>query len=163
MPLQCEENTVKHFYTSHFLECEGGLGGYAYGLIVFSFVSIVLAPQMDSLLSEWLLYHISSPFWLLKALFSPFTLVKVCAETASHCATGQVLLFFSTKCSMFLCRCCYRSCSRNPIESILARVKKLGQTFKEHYSLDSEDMPGSHIGTNTNGCSPTHSLKTTVG
>ncbi|KAF1392142.1 hypothetical protein PFLUV_G00049500 [Perca fluviatilis] len=39
----------------------------------------------------------------------------------------------------------FKSCSRNPTESILARVKALGQTFKEHYTKDSEDMPGSHI------------------
>ncbi|XP_070701649.1 retinoblastoma-like protein 1 isoform X1 [Pempheris klunzingeri] len=39
----------------------------------------------------------------------------------------------------------FQSCSRNPTESILARVKTLGQTFKEHYTNDSEDMPGSHI------------------
>ncbi|KAJ4926640.1 hypothetical protein JOQ06_014389 [Pogonophryne albipinna] len=39
----------------------------------------------------------------------------------------------------------FRSCSRNPTESLLARVKTLGQTFKEHYTNDSEDMPGSHI------------------
>lgn len=57
----------------------------------------------------------------------------------------------------------FRSCSRNPSESILARVKKLGQTFKEHYSLDTEDLPGSHIGTNTKALSPTHNLITAVG
>ncbi|KAK5934670.1 hypothetical protein CgunFtcFv8_015045 [Champsocephalus gunnari] len=39
----------------------------------------------------------------------------------------------------------FRSCSRNPTESLLARVKTLGQTFKEHYTNDSADMPGSHI------------------
>ncbi|XP_029007007.1 LOW QUALITY PROTEIN: retinoblastoma-like protein 1 [Betta splendens] len=39
----------------------------------------------------------------------------------------------------------FRSCSRNPTEAILARVKALGQTFKEHYTSDSEDTPGSHI------------------
>ncbi|XP_037304283.1 retinoblastoma-like protein 1 isoform X1 [Pungitius pungitius] len=39
----------------------------------------------------------------------------------------------------------FRSCSRNPTESILGRVKTLGQTFKHHYTKDSEDMPGSHI------------------
>lgn len=55
------------------------------------------------------------------------------------------VLFHGLPVSLF-----FRSCSRNPSESILARVKKLGQTFKEHYSLDTEDMPGSHIGTNTN-------------
>uniref|UniRef100_A0A3Q3WKP7 Retinoblastoma-like protein 1 n=1 Tax=Mola mola TaxID=94237 RepID=A0A3Q3WKP7_MOLML len=38
-----------------------------------------------------------------------------------------------------------KSCSKDPTESILARVKTLGQTFKEHYTNDSEDMPGSHI------------------
>lgn len=40
-----------------------------------------------------------------------------------------------------------RSCSRDPTESILTRVKTLGQTFKDHYTNDSEDTPGSHIGT----------------
>ncbi|XP_056292900.1 retinoblastoma-like protein 1 isoform X2 [Pseudoliparis swirei] len=39
----------------------------------------------------------------------------------------------------------FRSCSRNPSDSILGRVKTLGQTFKEHYTKDSEDTPGSHI------------------
>uniref|UniRef100_A0A3B5PP90 Retinoblastoma-like 1 (p107) n=1 Tax=Xiphophorus maculatus TaxID=8083 RepID=A0A3B5PP90_XIPMA len=39
----------------------------------------------------------------------------------------------------------FRSCSRDPTDSILARVKALGQTFKEHYTNDSEDTPGSHI------------------
>uniref|UniRef100_A0A8C9Y965 Retinoblastoma-like protein 1 n=1 Tax=Sander lucioperca TaxID=283035 RepID=A0A8C9Y965_SANLU len=39
----------------------------------------------------------------------------------------------------------FKSCSRNPTESILGRVKALGQIFKEHYTKDSEDMPGSHI------------------
>ncbi|XP_073325249.1 uncharacterized protein [Pagrus major] len=39
----------------------------------------------------------------------------------------------------------FRSCSRDPSDNILTRVKTLGQTFKEHYTKDSEDMPGSHI------------------
>ncbi|KAM7401570.1 hypothetical protein PAMP_016876 [Pampus punctatissimus] len=39
----------------------------------------------------------------------------------------------------------FKSCSRDPTESILARVKTLGQTFKEHYTNDSGDTPGSHI------------------
>uniref|UniRef100_A0A8P4K177 Retinoblastoma-like protein 1 n=1 Tax=Dicentrarchus labrax TaxID=13489 RepID=A0A8P4K177_DICLA len=39
----------------------------------------------------------------------------------------------------------FKSCTRDPTESILARVKTLGQTFKEHYTNNSEDMPGSHI------------------
>uniref|UniRef100_A0A8D3C1R5 Retinoblastoma-like 1 (p107) n=1 Tax=Scophthalmus maximus TaxID=52904 RepID=A0A8D3C1R5_SCOMX len=39
----------------------------------------------------------------------------------------------------------FKSCSRDPTESILARVKTLGQTFKHHYTNDSEDTPGSHI------------------
>nr|XP_020443437.1 retinoblastoma-like protein 1 [Monopterus albus] len=39
----------------------------------------------------------------------------------------------------------FKLCSRDPTESILARVKTLGQTFKEHYTKDSEDAPGSHI------------------
>uniref|UniRef100_A0A672ZM96 Retinoblastoma-like 1 (p107) n=1 Tax=Sphaeramia orbicularis TaxID=375764 RepID=A0A672ZM96_9TELE len=39
----------------------------------------------------------------------------------------------------------FKSCSRDPTQSILSRVKTLGQTFKEHYTNDSEDTPGSHI------------------
>ncbi|CAI5686646.1 unnamed protein product [Oreochromis niloticus] len=39
----------------------------------------------------------------------------------------------------------FKSCSRDPTESILTRVKTLGQTFKGHYTNDSEDTPGSHI------------------
>lgn len=39
----------------------------------------------------------------------------------------------------------FKSCSRDPTDPILARVKSLGQTFKEHYTNDSEDTPGSHI------------------
>uniref|UniRef100_A0A667XAV7 Retinoblastoma-like protein 1 n=1 Tax=Myripristis murdjan TaxID=586833 RepID=A0A667XAV7_9TELE len=39
----------------------------------------------------------------------------------------------------------FKSCSRDPTESILTRVKMLGQNFKEHYTNDSEDTPGSHI------------------
>uniref|UniRef100_A0AAX7UC65 Retinoblastoma-like protein 1 n=1 Tax=Astatotilapia calliptera TaxID=8154 RepID=A0AAX7UC65_ASTCA len=39
----------------------------------------------------------------------------------------------------------FKSCSRDPTESILTRVKTLGQTFKEHYTNDLEDTPGSHI------------------
>uniref|UniRef100_A0A672G0C8 Retinoblastoma-like protein 1 n=1 Tax=Salarias fasciatus TaxID=181472 RepID=A0A672G0C8_SALFA len=39
----------------------------------------------------------------------------------------------------------FKSCSRDPTESILGRVKTLGQTFKEHYTNDSEDTPGAHI------------------
>uniref|UniRef100_A0A3Q2CBU5 Retinoblastoma-like 1 (p107) n=1 Tax=Cyprinodon variegatus TaxID=28743 RepID=A0A3Q2CBU5_CYPVA len=39
----------------------------------------------------------------------------------------------------------FKSCSRSPTESILTRVKTLGQTFKEHYTNDSDDTPGSHI------------------
>uniref|UniRef100_A0A3P8WXZ0 Retinoblastoma-like 1 (p107) n=1 Tax=Cynoglossus semilaevis TaxID=244447 RepID=A0A3P8WXZ0_CYNSE len=39
----------------------------------------------------------------------------------------------------------FRSCSRDPTETVLTRVKTLGQTFKEHYTKDSEDSPASHI------------------
>uniref|UniRef100_A0A3B3DPY9 Retinoblastoma-like 1 (p107) n=1 Tax=Oryzias melastigma TaxID=30732 RepID=A0A3B3DPY9_ORYME len=39
----------------------------------------------------------------------------------------------------------FKTCSRDPSGSVLARVKSLGQTFKEHYTNDSEDSPGSHI------------------
>uniref|UniRef100_UPI003AAE0AD5 retinoblastoma-like protein 1 isoform X2 n=1 Tax=Centroberyx gerrardi TaxID=166262 RepID=UPI003AAE0AD5 len=39
----------------------------------------------------------------------------------------------------------FKSCSKDPTELILTRVKTLGQTFKEHYTNDSDDTPGSHI------------------
>uniref|UniRef100_A0A671WHL7 Retinoblastoma-like protein 1 n=1 Tax=Sparus aurata TaxID=8175 RepID=A0A671WHL7_SPAAU len=39
----------------------------------------------------------------------------------------------------------FKSCSRDPSDNILTRVKTLGQAFKEHYTRDSEEMPGSHI------------------
>ncbi|XP_054639632.1 retinoblastoma-like protein 1 [Dunckerocampus dactyliophorus] len=39
----------------------------------------------------------------------------------------------------------FKSCSRDPTESIVSRVKTLGKTFKEHYTSDSEDSQGSHI------------------
>ncbi|XP_020784066.1 retinoblastoma-like protein 1 isoform X2 [Boleophthalmus pectinirostris] len=39
----------------------------------------------------------------------------------------------------------FKSCTRDPTDGILARVKTLGQTFKEHYTNDSDDSPGSHI------------------
>ncbi|XP_053294488.1 retinoblastoma-like protein 1 [Pleuronectes platessa] len=39
----------------------------------------------------------------------------------------------------------FKSCSRDPTASILSRVKTLGHAFKEHYTRDSEDAPGSHI------------------
>uniref|UniRef100_A0A672ZPG6 Retinoblastoma-like protein 1 n=1 Tax=Sphaeramia orbicularis TaxID=375764 RepID=A0A672ZPG6_9TELE len=54
----------------------------------------------------------------------------------------------------------FKSCSRDPTQSILSRVKTLGQTFKEHYTNDSEDTPGSHIGTNTQGTHTESSYRT---
>ncbi|XP_061688428.1 retinoblastoma-like protein 1 isoform X2 [Syngnathoides biaculeatus] len=39
----------------------------------------------------------------------------------------------------------FRSCSRDPTESIASRVKSLGLTFKKHYSDDSDGSSGSHI------------------
>uniref|UniRef100_A0A674ARK4 Retinoblastoma-like 1 (p107) n=1 Tax=Salmo trutta TaxID=8032 RepID=A0A674ARK4_SALTR len=40
----------------------------------------------------------------------------------------------------------FKSCSRDPIVAILGRVKTLGETFKQHYTKDSEELPGSHMG-----------------
>ncbi|XP_019716014.1 retinoblastoma-like protein 1 [Hippocampus comes] len=39
----------------------------------------------------------------------------------------------------------FKSCSRDPTESIVSQVKMLGQTFKEHYTNDSDHSSGSHI------------------
>lgn len=44
-----------------------------------------------------------------------------------------------------LLRLC-RSCSRDPTQAVLGRVKALGLTFKEHYTKSTEDTTGSHIG-----------------
>lgn len=39
----------------------------------------------------------------------------------------------------------FKSCSRNPLEAIVSRVKTLGDTFKQHYTNDTDLVPGSHI------------------
>ncbi|KAJ3602793.1 hypothetical protein NHX12_030541, partial [Muraenolepis orangiensis] len=39
----------------------------------------------------------------------------------------------------------FRSCSSDPTETILSRVKTLGQTFKDYYTRDTDNTPGSHI------------------
>lgn len=38
-----------------------------------------------------------------------------------------------------------KSCSRDPTEALLNRVKTLGEIFKQHYTKDSEEAPGSHM------------------
>lgn len=52
---------------------------------------------------------------------------------------------YSVVCSVSLLRL-HRSCSRDPTEAVLGRVKKLGLIFKENYTKNSEGTPGSHIG-----------------
>ncbi|XP_060692572.1 retinoblastoma-like protein 1 isoform X3 [Hemiscyllium ocellatum] len=39
----------------------------------------------------------------------------------------------------------FNSCSRNPVEAITARVKKMGETFCHHYVQPMESQAGSHI------------------
>ncbi|KAK0136810.1 Retinoblastoma-like protein 1 [Merluccius polli] len=39
----------------------------------------------------------------------------------------------------------FKSCSSDPTETILSRVKTLGQTFKDHYTRNTDNTPGSHI------------------
>ncbi|XP_039590831.1 retinoblastoma-like protein 1 [Polypterus senegalus] len=39
----------------------------------------------------------------------------------------------------------FRSCSRDPTEAILKRVKDLGERFRHHYTKDTEEHPGSHM------------------
>ncbi|XP_035243442.1 retinoblastoma-like protein 1 [Anguilla anguilla] len=39
----------------------------------------------------------------------------------------------------------FRSCSRDPTEAILNRVKSLGETFRQHYTRSTEEQPGSHM------------------
>uniref|UniRef100_A0A6Q2XAT5 Retinoblastoma-like 1 (p107) n=1 Tax=Esox lucius TaxID=8010 RepID=A0A6Q2XAT5_ESOLU len=36
----------------------------------------------------------------------------------------------------------FKSCSRDPAEAIVSRVKTLGETFKHNYTKDSEELPG---------------------
>ncbi|KAF5899342.1 retinoblastoma-like protein 1, partial [Clarias magur] len=39
----------------------------------------------------------------------------------------------------------FKSCSRNPTEAILNRVKKLGETFKQAYTKQTDDLQGAHM------------------
>ncbi|MGH0174432.1 UNVERIFIED_CONTAM: hypothetical protein FKN15_072051 [Acipenser sinensis] len=39
----------------------------------------------------------------------------------------------------------FSSCSRDPSETILNRVKSLGETFRHHYTKDTDEQPGSHM------------------
>uniref|UniRef100_A0A6Q2YTA4 Retinoblastoma-like protein 1 n=1 Tax=Esox lucius TaxID=8010 RepID=A0A6Q2YTA4_ESOLU len=39
----------------------------------------------------------------------------------------------------------FKSCSRDPAEAIVSRVKTLGETFKHNYTKDSEELPGAHM------------------
>ncbi|KAJ8344323.1 hypothetical protein SKAU_G00316520 [Synaphobranchus kaupii] len=39
----------------------------------------------------------------------------------------------------------FRSCSRDPTEAILSRVKSLGEMFRQHYTRNTEEQPGSHM------------------
>ncbi|XP_036386946.1 retinoblastoma-like protein 1 [Megalops cyprinoides] len=39
----------------------------------------------------------------------------------------------------------FRSCSRDPTETILNRVKSLGETFRQHYTKSTDEQPGSHM------------------
>ncbi|NP_001124082.1 retinoblastoma-like protein 1 [Danio rerio] len=39
----------------------------------------------------------------------------------------------------------FNSCSRNPTESILNRVKTLGEKFKQAYTNPTDDLPGAHM------------------
>ncbi|KAI1899919.1 hypothetical protein AGOR_G00066720, partial [Albula goreensis] len=39
----------------------------------------------------------------------------------------------------------FRACSRDPTEAVLNRVKSLGETFRQHYTKNTEEMPGSHM------------------
>ncbi|XP_048879356.1 LOW QUALITY PROTEIN: retinoblastoma-like protein 1 [Brienomyrus brachyistius] len=39
----------------------------------------------------------------------------------------------------------FKSCSRDPTDAILEQVKSLGETFREHYTKDTEELPASHM------------------
>ncbi|KAK2857710.1 hypothetical protein Q7C36_005629 [Tachysurus vachellii] len=39
----------------------------------------------------------------------------------------------------------FKSCSRDPTEAILNRVKKLGETFKQAYTKQADDLQGAHM------------------
>ncbi|KAF7711357.1 retinoblastoma-like protein 1 [Silurus meridionalis] len=39
----------------------------------------------------------------------------------------------------------FKSCSRDPTEAILNRVKKLGETFKQAYTRQTDDLQGAHM------------------
>ncbi|XP_017158750.1 retinoblastoma-like protein 1 [Poecilia reticulata] len=74
-----------------------------------------------------------------------FVQERVASQAAAQ-RDGQQLekqQFMTSAIDFHVCLC--RSCSRDPTDSILARVKTLGQTFREQYTNNSEDTPGSHI------------------
>ncbi|XP_076869913.1 retinoblastoma-like protein 1 isoform X2 [Brachyhypopomus gauderio] len=39
----------------------------------------------------------------------------------------------------------FKSCSRDPTEAILSRVKTLGELFKQGYTKQTDDLPGAHM------------------
>ncbi|KAL0978861.1 hypothetical protein UPYG_G00176710 [Umbra pygmaea] len=39
----------------------------------------------------------------------------------------------------------FKTCSRDPTDAIVSRVKTLGETFKINYTKDSEELPGPHM------------------
>ncbi|KFP55880.1 Retinoblastoma-like 1, partial [Cariama cristata] len=39
----------------------------------------------------------------------------------------------------------FESCARNPMESIMSRVKEMGETFCRSYTQSTDEQPGSHI------------------
>ncbi|XP_064247516.1 retinoblastoma-like protein 1 isoform X7 [Passer domesticus] len=39
----------------------------------------------------------------------------------------------------------FESCARSPLESIMSRVKEIGETFCCHYTQSTDEQPGSHI------------------
>lgn len=119
-------------------------------LIVLS-ISLMLAvksvQQERNNLSVWCF-----PWFLMLGLLSNRKLRKtslVClfARDQDTYLRGQGLL------PVFSCR----SCARSPAESIVNRVREIGETFCHSYTQPTDELPGSHIGRKVKcvGCSRT--------
>lgn len=83
--------------------------------------------------SECQFLFVFSYFWFLKKVEHPKKNFKKNDQLMRLCFVTLLL------------RLC-RSCSRDPTQAVLGRVKALGLTFKEHYTKSTEDTTGSHIG-----------------
>lgn len=69
--------------------------------------------------------------------------------TKARCISFAPCSFLRAEINAMLSLCFFpffRSCSLDPTEAILNRVKKLGETFKQAYTEQTDDLQGAHMG-----------------